>query len=295
VDFGSVGSAVTDLHIPDDWRAAIDRILAEPFSRVAIIGPTDTGKSSFARALLAADPGFELIDADPGQKLVGPPGTVSLGRAGPAGLDLGGYLFIGSTSASNVFLIARACEALAAASPRFVANTSGFVEKLGVRLQAATLSALGADLVVAIGEESAVAPILAKHPDRAAIRLKPSPNAARKTPAARARLRQASFAAALAGAESFALTGVAFEPAPPIAIALGARHPVCSLADAEGTDMAIGIVEAAADGTVRVLAPPPDRPVATVRLGRMWAEPRDGAWALLDTLHPSWIHDEPEG
>lgn len=286
---------MTDLHIPDDWRAAIDRILAEPHARVAIIGPTGTGKSSFARALLAAAPTYELIDADPGQKLVGPPGTVSLGRPGAEGLELGGFVFIGSTSAANVFLISRACEALAAASRRFVANTSGFVEKLGARLQAATISALDADLIVAIGEEATVAPILEKHAHRPSVRLKPSPSAARKTPSARAALRQQSFAAALAGAESLVLTDIAFEPAPPVAIQLGGRHPICSLADAQGTDMALGIVEAAEEGRVRVLVRPPVRPAATIRLGKMWAEHRIGAWTLLDTLHPSWIHDEPEG
>jgi polynucleotide 5'-hydroxyl-kinase GRC3/NOL9 len=284
---------VTDLHIPDDWRAAIARILAEPHSRVAVIGPTDTGKSSFARALLAAAPAYALIDADPGQKLVGPPGTISLGRPGTDGLELGGFVFIGSTGASNVFLIARACQALAAASPRFVANTSGFVEKLGARLQAATISALDADLIVAVGEEAAVAPILARHAHRQIVRLKPSPSAARKTLSARAALRQQSFAAALAGAESLTLTKAAFEPAPPIA--LGARHPICSLADADGTDMAIGILEAAEEGRVRILTRPPGRAAATIRLGKMWAEHREGAWTLLDTLHPSWIHDEPEG
>jgi polynucleotide 5'-hydroxyl-kinase GRC3/NOL9 len=284
---------VTDLHVPDDWRAAIDRILCESRTRVAIIGPTDTGKSSFARALLAAAPPFELIDADPGQKLVGPPGTVSLGRLGARGLELGGFVFIGSTSASNVFLIARACEALAAASPRFVANTSGFVEKLGARLQAATIAALDADLVVAIGEESALAPILEKHADRPVVRLEPSPAAARKTAAMRAGLREASFASALAGAESLDLAGIAFEPAPPVEI--GGRHPVCSLADAEGTDMRLGIVEAAENGRARVLAPAAERPVRTVRLGKMWAQRREDGWALLDTLRPSWVHDERGG
>ena len=284
---------VPDLHIPDDWRAAIERILAAPHTRVAVIGPTDTGKSSFARALLAAAPACELIDADPGQKLVGPPGTVSLGRPAPDGLALGGFVFIGSTSASNVFLISRACQALAAASPRFVANTSGFVEKLGARLQAATISALDADLIVAIGEEAAVAPILDKHPHRPVVRLKPSPSAARKTPSARAALRQQSFAAALAGAESLTLSDIAFEPAPPIE--LGGRHPVCSLANADGTDIVLGIVEAAEEGRVRILARQPESPAATVRLGKMWAEHKEGAWTLLDTLHPSWIHDEPEG
>lgn len=284
------------LHIPDDWQAAIGRIAAEGAERVVVIGSTDCGKSSFVRALLAADPSRDAIDADPGQKLVGPPGTVSLGRPGAGGeIDPAGFVFIGSTSAANIFLIARACEALARGSPRFVANTSGFIERLGARLQAATISALDADLIVAFGSEETVAPILDRHGARSVLRLRPSPQAARKTPGMRARLREGSFEAALAGAAPLALDGVRFEPAPPIAFDLGGRHPVCALADAEGTDMALGVLEAADGGSVRAIAPPPPRPVAILRLGSMWAEPQGGGWRLLDTLHPSWLHDEPEG
>ena len=190
------------LDISDDWRRAIERIVAEKRSRVAVIGPTDSGKSSFVRALLAADPEREVIDADPGQKMVGPPGTVSLGRLRGEALELGGFVFIGSTSSANVFLISRACATLASASHRFVANTSGFVEKLGARLQAATISALAADLIVAIGGEAAVAPILAKQADRPSLLLEPSPRAVTKSPAARAAIRAASFSAAMEGATS---------------------------------------------------------------------------------------------
>jgi polynucleotide 5'-hydroxyl-kinase GRC3/NOL9 len=283
------------VHIPDDWQAAIERIGAERFARIAVIGATDTGKSSFVTALMLGDPGLELIDADPGQKLVGPPGTVSLGRLAGGRFDLGGFVFIGSTSSANIFLLTRACEALARASQRFVANSSGFVEKLGARLQAATIAALDADCIVALGDETALAPILDRHRERTIIALRPSPSATRKTSAARARLRQASFAAAIDGAGPLDLSDIAFEPAPPARIGLGGKHPVCSLADADGTDMAIGVLDAGHDGAVRVIARAPDRPAHVVRLGSMWAERREEGWRLIDTLHPSWVHDEPEG
>lgn len=283
-----------ELHIPDDWQAAIDTIAAQDFVRVVVIGATDTGKSSFVTALLRSAPERELIDVDPGQKLVGPPGTVSLGRLGPAGFDLGGFVFIGSTSSANIFLISRACEALAKASRRFVANTSGFVAKLGVRLQAATISALDADCIVALGGETALAPILDKHRHRAILPVRPAPAALRKTAAVRARLRQAALETALAAAETQALVGIVYEPAPPVAFA-GSARPVCSLADAEGADMAVGVLEAVDSGPARAFAPPTVRPTAIVRLGSMWAEPRDGGWRLIETLHPSWVHDEPEG
>ena len=48
--------------------------------------------------------------------------------------------------------------------------------------------------------------------------------------------------------------------------------------------MCIGVLRGAGE----VEAPPPPRPVATVRLGKMWAEPREGGWRLLEKLEPAW-------
>ena len=259
-----------DSDLPEDWSAAIERAAGR--RRILVVGATDVGKTSFIRALAAAsaEP-LRLIDLDPGQKMLGAPGTASLGRLGA----LKRFIFLGSTSASNLRGIGIAAAALAGEGKgRFVVNTSGFVTGLGARLQAITAKAVAPDLVVEIGDQ----PVL-----EGALRLSPSPLARRKSASARAAIRQEAFAAALAGAEPVAVDGVDFQPRAPVLAPRG-PWPVCALADAEGVDMCIAV----ATGAGEVFAPPPPRPVRAVRLGKMWAEPRAGTWRLLDKLSPSW-------
>lgn len=274
-------------HLPADWADALDRIVVEERRRIAVIGPADAGKSRFVGALLARRPQFALIDLDPGQKMAGPPGSVSLARAG----RLERFVWIGSTGAANVRGIARGAADLARQAP-FVANSSGFVRGLGARLQAASLDALRPDCIVAIGE--GLAPILEGRTVEI-LRLRPSEMARRKPPALRARLRQAAFAAALEGADDRSLPrrSVRFDPAPPEPFAAGSERPVCALAN--GEDRAIGVLVAAGEEQVRLFAPPLAAPPSTVRLGRMWAAPGEGGWKLLEALRPAWRQREREG
>jgi polynucleotide 5'-hydroxyl-kinase GRC3/NOL9 len=86
MQYPSRGDAVAP-DVPADWAAAVRRILDGDIRRVLVLGAKDAGKSSFCRVLLrqAARAGrpAELLDADPGQKLVGPPACVTLAR-GPS-------------------------------------------------------------------------------------------------------------------------------------------------------------------------------------------------------------------
>ena len=157
-------------------------------------------------------------------------------------------------------------------------NTSGYVAGPGARMQEMTLAAAAPDLVVAIAAE-ALGPVLSRFP--AAIRLERSPFAQRKSPARRMAVRQAAFAQALAGAREMPI-GAAFEPAPPRPFE-GPERPVCALADAAGADMEVGVLLGGA-----VFVRPPERPVAAVRLGKMWAAPSQGGCRLLERLAPAW-------
>jgi polynucleotide 5'-hydroxyl-kinase GRC3/NOL9 len=255
--------------------------------RIAVIGPTDVGKSRCVSDLLAGRPGAALIDLDPGQKMVGPPGTVSLGRSG----RLERFRFIGTTSAADIRGIAEAAALLAEREVSFVANSSGFVRDGGIRLQIASVASLRADCVVAIGD--GLEPILAGLGDLPVLRLDPSARARRKSPAARAALRQAAFAAALETAAP-AEWSLRFEPSPPVPLA-GTRRPVCALCDGMGEHMGLAILTGLADGRARLFTPPPPRPPATVLLGRMWAEPAGAGWRLQEVLSPAFEHEEAEG
>ena len=144
------------LHLPESWSAAIERLSAGGARRIAVLGPTDVGKSSFLLALASAWRGEErlgLIDLDPGQKLLGPIGTVSFGYLDGEEPACTRFRFVGSTSAISMRAIIRGAAELAEQEP-FAANTSGFVQGPGARLQAASVAALRAHTVVEIGRAS---------------------------------------------------------------------------------------------------------------------------------------------
>lgn len=272
-----------------DWAAAIARIENGSARRVVVIGTTDAGKSSFIRAALtaAAEVGapLPLIDLDPGQKMMGPPGTAILGTDG----RVDRMVFIGSTSAGEVSRIAGAAKSLArSAAEGFIANTAGFVRGLGAKLQSCTIAALQPDLVVAIGEEELLKPILDAHPTIPVVRLERSPFARRKSPSERAGIRQGAFAAALERAERVTLgtADLSFTPGPPASFR-GPARPICVLAAADGEAMSIGILQEVGKDTV-VIAETPLSTVAVIGLGKMWARPTPAGWQLLEQLSPAW-------
>src|SRR4051812_8774351 len=83
------------IDVSEDWAAALRRIRDGKFRRVLVLGATDSGKSSFCRALLRqAGQDGAVLDADPAQKLVGPPACVTLGRG--AGPSLAALSFVGT-------------------------------------------------------------------------------------------------------------------------------------------------------------------------------------------------------
>ncbi len=278
--------------LPPAWSKAI--IDACAGRRIVVLGATDMGKSTFIRAFLdATGQAAMLIDLDPGQKMIGPPGTVALGRVEPARVER--FIFIGSTSSNSISKIARAAADLARIADRsgpFIANSSGFVTGLGARLQAATIAALKPDLIVQIGTVSD-APSLApaQFADVPVLRLERSPAARRKSPAARARLRQQALEEALRDARMLTFPGLDFHPGFPAPL-LGVARPICALANEAGIDRSYGILEAVEEGLLRIRAVAPEGPVERIRLGMMWAEPKAGGWRLLEKLSPSWVARE---
>ena len=269
-------------YLDESWLEAI--ATARGRQRVVVLGATDMGKSSFIRAVLAGR--GQLIDLDPGQKMIGPPGTASLGRLSLARVDR--FIFLGSTSASSIGAIARAAAELAQAAARngsFIVNTSGFVKGLGARLQALTLAALKPDLIIEIAELDGP-PIVAPG-ETPLIRIARSPAAQRKSAGARARVRQDAFLEALRGAELKVIpSDIAVEPGPPLPF-IGPARPVCALADEVGTEIAYGILQSAEE----VLTSADIMGARRLRLGRMWATPKEGVWHLLDKFEPAFLKD----
>jgi polynucleotide 5'-hydroxyl-kinase GRC3/NOL9 len=279
-----------DIEAPADWASAIAAIAGAAARRVVVIGPTDVGKSSFILKAMAAcaEAGrpIRLIDLDPGQKMIGPPGTASLGEAS----RLERFIFLGSTSASEMSKITGAAVELATeAGGAFIVNTAGWVRGLGSRLQSWTIAGLKPDLIVAIGEEAALSSILAAHRHVPVANLRASSLARRKPPSQRAQIRQAAFSAALEGAEPLIMEfGEAeFSPAPPTPFETAAR-PVCALIDAGGRAIGLGILEKVDETEALIFARRPLCPVRQLQLGKMSAELAAGTWKLLERLAPTW-------
>jgi polynucleotide 5'-kinase involved in rRNA processing len=67
----------------NDWQHLADDLVRSAWRRVVVLGASDRGKSTFCRflaqQLALADVGMSLLDADPGQKMLGPPACVTAG------------------------------------------------------------------------------------------------------------------------------------------------------------------------------------------------------------------------
>ena len=263
------------MELPPDWREAAERIAAGTARRVLLLGAPDMGKSSLCHALLErlARTGREvaLLDADPAQKLVGPPACATLGRCTRGGaLSLRLIAFVGTLNPLQGWrrLVAGTRRLAAEAeTDLLLVNTSGLLAGAGRRLKAAKIAAVRPDLLVALGTDPPLLGVLADHQAIPTLRLARAPSARRKAQGERRALRRDAFRGYFEGAPTWplALKGLRLEgEASP-----GPRRLV-ALADAAGRDVALGIVlDSKAADSVLVWAPQPERPVAALRWGAL--------------------------
>jgi polynucleotide 5'-hydroxyl-kinase GRC3/NOL9 len=211
---------------------------------VLVLGDADTGKSTLCRFLLghAARTGRRpaLLDLDLGQKMVGPPACVTLGR----GEDLkeSGLAFVGATEPVRALpRVLAGIERLAgeAACDLLLGNGDGLLRGPGRRLKAAEIAVFRPDLVVALGRDEALEAVLADHPVLKVARLPVSPRARRKTRGERRRARREAFERHFAGAGILMLPQGGEMPPPRLLVAL---------TDEAGRDLALGIVLGAEPG-----------------------------------------------
>ena len=142
------GHIVSDTLDDAEWGSAIETLLYGRACRVLVIGPVDAGKSTFCRRLLAIAAARNmcatLIDADTGQKIVGPPAAVTLARAETPDA-LAALAFVGTTDPVAGFprLIAGLADLRRrAGAGLLVVNTSGYLGGAGRRLKGAKVAAL---------------------------------------------------------------------------------------------------------------------------------------------------------
>jgi polynucleotide 5'-hydroxyl-kinase GRC3/NOL9 len=194
--------AQDQVHVPDDWAEAAARVIAAGVCRALVLGSADTGKSTFCRFLVGearrAGRTVALLDADVGQKTVGPPACVTLAEAAGARLA-----FVGATSPIDGWrrvLDGVRNLASAADAALLIANTSGILVGPGRRLKAAKIAVIRPDLLIALGSGADIELALRDHGGHTAIRLSRSPQARHKTKVERRAARREAFRRYFAGA-----------------------------------------------------------------------------------------------
>ena len=276
------------INLPADWIEALQAAMA--VRRVIVIGPSDAGKSCFVHELLARQGDRSLADLDPGQKMIGAPGTVGLGKIRDNGrLSLQRFMFTGSTSPGHLreFLSATR-ELLHACRERLVVNTAGHVEGVGARLQQLTVEVVQPDLVIAISDDSRLDQILAGLSATSVKRIQRLPMARRKGPRERRRARQAAFIASLEGGEHQVMAAdIPFRPGRPATFVSGAL-PVCAISDMKGRQICMGLLEQADERGIYLFAQRLDFAPGEIILGRMWAKAAGQTWRLTETSQPGW-------
>ncbi len=165
--------------IPLSWRNAVNHILSGKGPKIVLIlGGVDSGKTSFctflANLALNARYRVAVIDGDPGQSDIGPPGTVSLSFVREPIMDLfkskpETLVFIGVTSPSKeIGAILEALgtlknEASKKGANLLIINTDGWVEGEGaLSYKVRLVKTVAPNVVVAIQNENELASILSE-------------------------------------------------------------------------------------------------------------------------------------
>jgi polynucleotide 5'-hydroxyl-kinase GRC3/NOL9 len=267
------------MELPTSWQEAAARIAASPQARlVYVLGETASGKSTLCRYL-----GGELrrgfrtayVDCDPGQSVVGPPGSLGLLLYASAGTPPKGerswLRFVGATSPESHLLETAAGirrlldKALESGAQKVLLDSSGFLAGQQGRLfQVSLIELLQPQLLLALQGGPALERVLAvfrRHPAVQTIPLAVAASAAQKSPAQRRQYRQERFARYFSGAveSQLSLRGLALQgDLPNLREPERFRNLLCAPCDAEGYALCLGILREldATGARVRLRSPP---------------------------------------
>ena len=204
------------MEIPPAWRRSVERIAQKGMRKILVIGASDRGKSTYCSFLAAelCSVGHEVafVDADVGQKDVGPPAAITLahltdGKALPEA-EMSGLYFIGSVSPIGHFLpmVVGAQRMVQAARSRFVIiDTTGLIHGSGRQLKAFKIEALQPDVIVALERGYELESLLNAYRHYPLIRLWPSREASAKSVRQRQAARENAFRRYFEGASEIVI------------------------------------------------------------------------------------------
>ncbi len=273
----------------NEHEALVERAVREKRT-VVLVGGLDSGKSTLSLALLraaiVAGRPSAFIDADVGQKTVGPPATVTLklvrseADLEPNVLAVADALsFVGSTSPQGHLLpvvtgvATLHAKAREAGADFVVVDTSGLVSGIyGQLLKYHKLELLKPDLVVGLQRGEEVLPLLGviqRFFTTEVVPLGIHPAVVPTTVEQRADKREQAMRRYFAGeTHRFRVKPTVFMPALPPLFDLAPMHRLLvGLSDGAGAYLGIGYLEWAADeGVLRLISPVAEGPKA-LRLG----------------------------
>ena len=194
------------IDIPEAWAKSVEQVRARRWRKILVLGETDRGKSTYSRylceQLLERDPEANVayVDADLGQKDIGPPAAITLGypqRGLPwAQIDTAALYFVGNvTPVARLLPTVLGVQRLVdmARAQRTVINTLGFVRGVGRVLQTHLIEAIRPDAIIAIARGPELSALLKPYRYHPILRLPPSPQASAKSPEARQANRDRAF------------------------------------------------------------------------------------------------------
>ncbi|ETW98391.1 MAG: hypothetical protein ETSY2_42905, partial [Candidatus Entotheonella gemina] len=194
------------IDILEPWARSVDRIRSHRWRKILVLGDTDRGKSTYCRYLceqLLANGSRETVayvDADVGQKDLGPPTAITLGYPQPrtpwTQIEPAAWHFVGNvTPAGQLLPAVLGTKHLVdtARAARTVINTPGFVRGTGRILQTHLIEAIRPDVMIAIVKGRELSALLKPYRYHRTLRLPPSPQASAKTLPERQANRERAF------------------------------------------------------------------------------------------------------
>ncbi len=204
---GPATPGVLDIDVPEPWAQSVQQVRQQPrWRKILVLGETDRGKSTYCRYLCqqllesGSRETVAYVDADVGQKDIGPPAAITLGYPQPntpwAQIEPAGWYFVGNVTPARHLLPAvlgtqRLVET--AQATRTVINTLGFVRGVGRVLQTHLIEAIRPDVIIALAKGQELSALLKPYRYYRTLRLPPSPRAVSKTQPERQANRERAF------------------------------------------------------------------------------------------------------
>jgi polynucleotide 5'-hydroxyl-kinase GRC3/NOL9 len=276
---------MSQIDIPASWAWSAAEIMQHQWRKVLVIGAVDRGKSTYchflSQHLRSAGLRVAVVDADVGQKDIGPPATITLGYPEPAlalaEVKPAALYFVGAVSPVGHLLpmVVGTRQLVDAAQGAFVIiNTTGLIQGIGQVLKSYKIEAVQPHVVVAIEQGTELQALVRAYRNYRILRLPPSAHASTKTPEQRREARERAFFRYFQSATEVVLQGRKLLFQRREVPAGFEKNLLCGVADGrKGIGLAIVTAVDWARGTISLLTPVPPERIRVLQGGDLYLTP----------------------